>query len=132
MSMTDPIADMLVRIKNGQAMGKVSVKMPSSTVKVSLAHLLKSEGYVTDVAEREIAPGKKELEIALKYYMGKPAIERLVRVSRPGLRRYKGKNDLPKVLGGLGVSVISTSAGMMTDAQARASGLGGEVICAVA
>lgn len=132
MSMTDPIADMFVRIKNGQATGKTSVRLPSSKVKAAIARLLKEEGYVADVIEREIGPGKKELEIALKYYLGKPVIDRLERVSRPGLRKYCGKGDLPKVLGGLGISVISTSAGIMTDAQARARGLGGEVICVVA
>jgi small subunit ribosomal protein S8 len=132
MSMTDPIADMFVRIKNGQATGKTSVRMPSSKVKAAIARLLKDEGYLTDVVERETGPGKKELELALKYYMGKPAIDRLERVSRPGLRRYSGKSDLPKVLGGLGISVVSTSSGIMTDAQARARGLGGEVICLVA
>lgn len=132
MSMTDPIADMFVRIKNGQATGKASVRLPSSKVKAAIARLLKEEGYVADVIEREIGPGKKELEIALKYYLGKPVIDRLERVSRPGLRKYCGKGDLPKVLGGLGISVISTSAGIMTDAEARARGLGGEVICVVA
>jgi small subunit ribosomal protein S8 len=123
---------MFVRIKNGQATGKTSVRLPSSKVKAAIARLLKEEGYVADVIEREIGPGKKELEIALKYYLGKPVIDRLERVSRPGLRKYCGKGDLPKVLGGLGISVISTSAGIMTDAQARARGLGGEVICVVA
>lgn len=132
MSMTDPIADMFVRIKNGQATGKATVRLPSSKVKAAIARLLKDEGYLTDVVERENGPGKKELELALKYYMGKPAIDRLDRVSRPGLRRYRGKDALPKVLGGLGISVVSTSSGIMTDAQARARGLGGEVICVVA
>jgi small subunit ribosomal protein S8 len=132
MSMTDPIADMFVRIKNGQATGKTTVRLPSSKVKAAIARLLKDEGYLTDVVERENGPGKKELELALKYYMGKPAIDRLDRVSRPGLRRYRGKDALPKVLGGLGISVVSTSSGIMTDAQARARGLGGEVICVVA
>jgi small subunit ribosomal protein S8 len=130
--MTDPIADMFVRIKNGQATGKTTVRLPSSKVKAAIARLLKDEGYLTDVVERENGPGKKELELALKYYMGKPAIDRLDRVSRPGLRRYRGKDALPKVLGGLGISVVSTSSGIMTDAQARARGLGGEVICVVA
>lgn len=132
MSMTDPIADMFVRIKNGQATGKTFVRLPSSKVKAAIARLLKDEGYLTDVVERDNGPGKKELELALKYYMGKPAIDRLDRVSRPGLRRYRGKDALPKVLGGLGISVVSTSSGIMTDAQARARGLGGEVICVVA
>jgi len=132
MSMTDPIADMFVRIKNGQAAAKRTVKMPASTIKLAIANLLKAEGYVTDVAVRELPSNKKEIEIALKYYEGKPAIDRLQRVSKPGLRQYRGKSDLPKVLGGLGVSIVSTSAGIMTDAQARAKGLGGEVICLVA
>lgn len=132
MSMTDPIADMFVRIKNGQAAGKQTVKMPASSIKLAIAKLLKAEGYVTDVAVRELASNKKEIEIALKYYEGRPAIDRLQRVSKPGLRQYRGKSGLPKVLAGLGVSIVSTSAGIMTDAQARAKGLGGEVICLVA
>jgi small subunit ribosomal protein S8 len=131
MSMTDPISDMFVRIRNGQAAGKVSVKMPASKVKFAIAKLLKDEGYINDVAVRENG-AKREIEIALKYYLGKPAIDRLERVSRPGLRQYRGKSELPKVLGGLGISIVSTSAGIMTDAQARAKGLGGEVICQVA
>ena len=131
MSMTDPVADMFVRIRNGQAAGKVSVRMPASKAKLAIARLLKDEGYLNDVAERDVE-GKKEIEIALKYYEGRPAIERLERASRPGLRRYRGKTELPKVMGGLGISIISTSSGLMTDAQARAKGLGGEVICLVA
>ena len=131
MSMTDPVADMFVRIRNGLAAGKASVRMPASKVKLAIARLLKHEGYLNDVAERDIE-GKKEIEIALKYYEGRPAIERLERASRPGLRRYRGKTELPKVMGGLGISIISTSSGLMTDAQARAKGLGGEVICLVA
>jgi small subunit ribosomal protein S8 len=122
---------MFVRIRNGLAAGKVSVRMPASKVKLAIARLLKDEGYLNDVAERDIE-GKKEIEIALKYYQGRPAIERLERASRPGLRRYRGKSELPKVLGGLGISIISTSSGLMTDAQARAKGLGGEVIGLVA
>ena len=129
--MTDPVADMFVRIRNGLAAGKASVRMPASKVKLAIARLLKDEGYLNDVAERDIE-GKKEIEIALKYYEGRPAIERLERASRPGLRRYRGKTELPKVMGGLGISIISTSSGLMTDAQARAKGLGGEVICLVA
>ncbi len=132
MSMTDPISDMFVRIRNGQAAGKSSVKMPSSKVKAAIARLLKDEGYLLDVAERDLGGGKRELEIALKYYEGRPAIDRLERVSRPGLRRYRGKDALPKVLGGLGISIVSTSSGIMTDSQARTKGLGGEVICLVA
>ena len=131
MSMTDPISDMFVRIRNGQAAGKVTVKMPASKVKLAIAKLLKDEGYINDVAVRENG-AKREIEIALKYYLGKPAIDRLERVSRPGLRQYRGKAELPKVLGGLGISIVSTSAGIMTDSQARAKGLGGEVICLVA
>ncbi|MEJ5207805.1 MAG: 30S ribosomal protein S8 [Lysobacteraceae bacterium] len=131
MSMTDPIADMLVRIKNAAAVGKTTVKMPSSKVKLAIANVLKDEGYITDA--RVINPGPKpELEIALKYYQGKPVIERLQRASRSSLRAYRGKNDLPKVLGGLGIAIISTSKGIMTDHQARAAGVGGEVICLVA
>lgn len=131
MSMTDPISDMFVRIRNGQASGKATVKMPASKVKLAIAKLLKDEGYINDVAVRDVG-AKREIEIALKYYDGKPAIDRLERVSRPGLRHYRGKDALPKVLGGLGVSIVSTSSGLMTDAQARAKGLGGEVICLVA
>ncbi len=105
--------------------------MPASKVKLAIAKLLKDEGYINDVAVREVGV-KREIEIALKYYDGKPAIDRLERVSRPGLRQYRAKDALPKVLGGLGVSIVSTSSGLMTDAQARAKGLGGEVICLVA
>ena len=131
MSMTDPIADMLVRIKNAAAVGKQTVKMPSSKIKVSIANVLKSEGYITDLRVTEEGV-KAELEIVLKYYEGRPVIERLQRVSRSGLRQYRGKADLPKVLGGLGVAIISTSKGIMTDAQARQQGVGGEVLCFVA
>ncbi len=131
MSMTDPIADMFTRIRNAQAMGKPVVSMPASKLRQALADLLKTEGYVLD-SRRVEAEGKAQLEIKLKYFEGKPAIERIQRVSRPGLRVYRGKEALPKVLGGLGVSIVSTSAGLMTDAQARAKGLGGEVIGRVA
>ncbi len=131
MSMTDPIADMLVRIKNALAVGKQQVSMPASKMKLSIATVLKSEGYIGDF--RVAGEGAKaKLEISLKYYEGKPVIERLERVSRSGLRQYKGKDDLPKVLAGLGVAIISTSQGLMTDRQARAAGVGGEVICLVA
>lgn len=131
MSMTDPIADMLVRIKNAAAVGKPTVKMPSSKIKVAIANVLKEEGYIADA--RVIQNGAKaELEIALKYYQGKPVIEVLQRVSRSGLRQYRGKDALPKVLGGLGIAIISTSKGIMTDAQARQQGVGGEVLCVVA
>jgi small subunit ribosomal protein S8 len=131
MSMTDPIADMFVRIRNGQAVGRASVSMPSSRTKLAIANLLKDEGYIADA--RVIENGAKaELEIVLKYYDGKPVIERLQRISRPGLRQYRGKDALPKVLGGLGVSIITTSKGVMTDRKARELGLGGEVIALVA
>ncbi|KQZ62792.1 MULTISPECIES: 30S ribosomal protein S8 [unclassified Lysobacter] len=132
MSMTDPIADMLVRIKNAAAVRKQTVKMPSSKVKVAIAAVLKDEGYILDSRVTQTGPGKAELEISLKYYEGKPVIERLQRYSRSGLRQYRGKDALPKVLGGLGVAIISTSKGIMTDAQARQQGVGGEVLCFVA
>lgn len=131
MSMTDPIADMLVRIKNALAVGKQTVKMPSSKMKLAIAGVLKSEGYIVDSRVNEV-DGKPVLEIVLKYYEGKPVIERLQRVSRSGLRQYRGKDALPKVLDGLGIAIISTSKGIMTDRQARAAGVGGEVICLVA
>lgn len=130
MSMQDPIADMLTRIRNGQAANKVSVKMPSAKLKVAIAKLLKDEGYITDYAVAGEA--KPELEITLKYFQGKPVVETIQRVSRPGLRIYKGKNELPKVMGGLGVAIVSTSQGLMTDRAARQAGMGGEVICYVA
>ena len=131
MSMTDPIADMLVRIKNAAAVRKQTVKMPSSKIKTAIAGVLKDEGYIADF---RVTPNgaKAELEIVLKYYEGKPVIEKLQRVSRSGLRQYRGKDALPKVLGGLGVAIISTSKGIMTDAQARQQGVGGEVLCFVA
>ena len=131
MSMTDPIADMFTRIRNAQAVGRQTVSMPASKLRAALADLLKAEGYVLDSRRSEEA-GKAHLEIKLKYFDGKPAIERIERVSRPGLRVYRGTATLPKVLGGLGISIVSTSAGLMTDAQARAKGLGGEVIGRVA
>ena len=131
MSMTDPIADMLVRIKNALAVGKPAVSMPLSQLKLAIANVLRQEGYIGDV--RTSGEGAKaKLEIALKYYEGKPVIERLERVSKSSLRQYKGKDELPKVLAGLGVAIISTSQGLMTDRQARAAGVGGEVICLVA
>ena len=131
MSMTDPIADMLVRIKNALAVGKPQVSMPASKMKLAIANVLKSEGYIGEF--RVVGEGAKaKLEVSLKYYEGKPVIERIERVSRSGLRKYKGKDDLPKVLAGLGVAIISTSQGLMTDRQARAAGVGGEVICLVA
>src|SRR5690606_1857554 len=131
MSMTDPIADMLVRIRNAAAVGKPTVKMPSSKTKVAIANVLKDEGYIAGL--RVIENGAKaELEIELKYYEGRPVIEQLMRVSRSGLRQYRGKDALPTVLGGLGIAIISTSKGIMTDAQARQQGVGGEVLCFVA
>jgi small subunit ribosomal protein S8 len=132
MSMTDPIADMLVRIRNAAAVGKPTVKMPSSKTKVAIANVLKDEGYIADLRVTATDNNKSELEIVLKYFEGKPVIERLSRVSRSGLRHYRGKNDLPKVLDGLGVAIISTSKGIMTDSQARHQGVGGEVLCFVA
>ena len=132
MSMTDPIADMLVRIRNAAAVGKTTVKMPSSKIKVSIAKVLQDEGYILGSTVNDIGGGKSELQIELKYYEGKPVIEQLKRFSRSGLRQYRGKDALPKVLGGLGVAIISTSKGIMTDAQARQQGVGGEVLCFVA
>ncbi|ABI85841.1 MULTISPECIES: 30S ribosomal protein S8 [Burkholderiaceae] len=131
MSMSDPIADMLTRIRNAQMVEKVSVAMPSSKVKVAIAQVLKDEGYIDDFAVK--AEGaKSELNIALKYYAGRPVIERLERVSKPGLRVYRGRNDIPQVMNGLGVAIVSTPKGVMTDRKARATGVGGEVICYVA
>jgi len=130
MSMTDPIADMLTRIRNGQKARKLSVTMPSSTAKAAVAKVLKDEGYVTDFSETADGP-KKELTVELKYYEGKAVIEQVKRVSKPGLRIYRSMDDLPKVLGGLGVAIVSTSAGVMSDRQAREQGIGGEVLCIV-
>jgi small subunit ribosomal protein S8 len=131
MSMSDPIADMLTRIRNAQMVEKVSVEMPSSKVKVAIAQVLKDEGYIDDFAVKSDG-AKAELNIALKYYAGRPVIERLERVSKPGLRVYRGRNDIPQVMNGLGVAIVSTPKGVMTDRKARASGVGGEVICYVA
>jgi len=131
MSMTDPIADMLTRIRNAQMAEKLAVTMPSSKIKVSIAKVLKDEGYIDDFAVRDNA-GKAELDIALKYYAGRPVIERIERVSKPGLRVYKGKDSLPRVMNGLGVAIVSTPKGVMTDRKARASNVGGEVLCVVA
>ncbi|OUR66017.1 30S ribosomal protein S8 [Bermanella sp. 47_1433_sub80_T6] len=129
MSMQDTLADMLTRIRNAQGAGKATVAMPSSKVKVSVAEVLKNEGYIADFAiDGDV---KSTLSIDLKYYEGKPVIERIVRVSRPGLRTYKSSTELPKVEAGLGISIISTSKGIMTDRAARAAGIGGEVICTV-
>jgi small subunit ribosomal protein S8 len=131
MSMSDPIADMLTRIRNAQMVEKVSVTMPSSKIKVAIAQVLKDEGYVEGFVVRN-ETGKAELEIALKYYAGKPVIVRIERVSRPGLRIYRGRNDIPQVMNGLGVAIVTTPQGVMTDRKARASGVGGEVLCVVA
>ncbi len=130
MSMTDPIADFLTRIRNGQRSGKPEVGMPASRIKLALAKVLKEEGYIEDFALGDDA-GKSTLTLRLKYYHGRPVIDRLERVSRPGLRVYKGKDDLPRILGGMGVAIISTSRGVMTDREARAAGHGGEVLCIV-
>ena len=128
--MTDPISDMLTRIRNGQAVSKAAVSMPSSGLKNAIAGVLKDEGYITDFSVDE-ADGKPVLTVELKYHEGRPVIEKLQRASRPGLRLYKGKNALPSVQGGLGVAIISTSRGVMSDRQARAAGEGGEVLCTV-
>ncbi len=130
MSMSDPISDMLTRIRNGQNSRKVTVTMPSSNVKVAIAGVLKEEGFIEDFAVNK-EDSKTELTITLKYYMNKPVITRLSRASRPGLRKYKGADDLPKVIGGMGIAVISTSKGVMTDRAARAAGHGGEVLCTI-
>ena len=131
MSMTDPIADMLTRIRNALAAGKLVVAIPSYKQKLAIANLLKEEGYINDASVQDI-DGKPVLEINLKYYEGKPVIDLIQRVSRPGLRVYKGKDDLPKVMDGLGIAVVSTSNGLMTDRAARKAGHGGEVVCYVA
>jgi small subunit ribosomal protein S8 len=131
MSMSDPIADMLTRIRNAQGVQKTNVSMPSSKVKVAIANVLKDEGYIEDFAV-STEGGKSELNIGLKYYVGRPVIERIERVSRPGLRIYKGKDEIPQVMNGLGVAIVSTPQGVMTDRKARATGVGGEVICYVA
>jgi len=135
MSMSDPISDMLTRIRNAQMVGHTDVSMPASRLKASIAQVLKDEGYIEDFAIREKsgdAPAKKELRIGLKYYAGRPVIERLERVSKPGLRVYRGRDDIPRVMNGLGVAILSTSRGVMTDRKARADGVGGEVLCIVA
>lgn len=131
MSMSDPISDMLTRIRNAQQAGKVLVAMPSSKLKVAIARVLKDEGYVEDFAVRENG-AKPTLEIGLKYYAGRPVIERIERVSKPGLRVYKGSAAIPRVMNGLGVAIVSTPKGVMTDRKARATNVGGEVLCYVA
>ncbi len=131
MSMSDPIADMLTRIRNAQQVDKVSVAMPSSKLKAAIAQVLKDEGYIGDF-QVKAEGGKAQLEISLKYYAGRPVIERIERVSRPGLRVYKGRHNIPQVMNGLGVAIVTTPQGVMTDRKARASGIGGEVLCYVA
>jgi small subunit ribosomal protein S8 len=131
MSMSDPIADMLTRIRNAQIVQKAAVTMPSSKLKIAIAQVLKDEGYIDGFAVR--AEGvKSELEITLKYYAGRPVIERIERVSRPGLRIYKGRDAIPQVMNGLGVAIVTTPKGVMTDRKARQTGVGGEVLCYVA
>lgn len=130
MSMTDPIADMLTRLRNGLAAGKAEVNMPASKLKKAIADVLTEEGFLSGSSEKDI-DGKPVLTIVLKYYEGKPVIESINRVSRPGLRVYKGKDELPKVKGGLGIAVVSTSGGVMADRAARKAGHGGEVLCFV-
>ncbi len=131
MSMTDPVADMLTRIRNAQTVGKITVNMPASKLKNSIAQVLKDEGYIDAFTLRE-NEGKPQLVISLKYHAGHPVIERIERVSRPGLRIYRGRDDIPKVMNGLGIAIVSTSKGVMTDRRARAAGIGGEVLCIVA
>lgn len=131
MSMSDPIADMLTRIRNAQESEKQSVAIPASKLKAAIANVLKDEGYIEDFAVRENA-GKPLIEINLKYYAGKPVIEKIERISRPGLRIYRPGRDLPRVMNGLGIAIVSTSRGVMTDRKARGLGVGGEVLCIVA
>ncbi len=128
--MTDPIADMLTRIRNGLSAGKTNVTMPLSKMKQSVAQVLKDEGYITEFSQSEV-DGKPALDVELKYFQGKPVIEKVSRVSRPGLRIYKATDELPKIMAGLGIAIISTSKGVMTDRAARKAGHGGEVICYV-
>ena len=131
MSMSDPIADMLTRIRNAQMVEKATVSMPASKLKAAIAQVLKDEGYIDGFKVVNDA-GKNQLEIALKYYAGRPVIERIERVSRPGLRVYKGRDGIPQVMNGLGVAIVTTPRGVMTDRKARAEGVGGEVLCYVA
>jgi small subunit ribosomal protein S8 len=131
MSMTDPISDMLTRIRNAQLAEKATVQMPASKVKLAIAKVLKDEGYIEGFAMVG-EETRRQLEIALKYYAGRPVIEKIERVSKPGLRIYKGKDDIPRVMNGLGIAIVSTSRGVMTDRKARATGVGGEVLCIVA
>jgi len=131
MSINDPIGDFLTRIRNGQQARKKTVTSPSSTVRAAIARVLKDEGYIADFSEAAEPGNKKTITVTLKYYQGKPVIERLERVSTPSLRVYKGKTEVPKVLGGLGVAILTTPQGVLSDRQARAAGVGGEVICVV-
>ena len=131
MSMSDPIADMLTRIRNAQMVGHREVMMPASKLKSSIASVLKDEGYIEDFTQRE-KDGKSELVVSLKYYADRPVIEKIERISKPGLRVYKGRDSLPKVMNGLGIAILSTSRGVMTDSKARAAGVGGEGLCIVA
>lgn len=132
MAMSDPIADMLTRIRNAQMAEKSAVTMPSSKLKTAIAAVLKEEGYVEDYAVKAVAGNKSTLEIALKYHAGRPVIEKIERVSKPGLRIYKGSGDIPRVMNGLGIAIVSTPKGVMTDRRARATHVGGEVLCIVA
>ncbi|MBB5020502.1 small subunit ribosomal protein S8 [Chitinivorax tropicus] len=132
MSMHDPIADMLTRIRNAQRSAKAAVSMPSSKLKIAIAKVLKDEGYIDAFSVTDLGSGKSALEIGLKYYDGRPVIDRIERVSRPGLRVYKGVGEIPLVMNGLGVAIVSTSKGVMTDRKARATGIGGELLCVVA
>ena len=131
MSMSDPIADLLTRIRNAQMVAKATVSVPASNIKVAIAQVLKDEGYIDNFAVTG-EPAKPQLEVALKYYAGKPVIEHIERVSRPGLRIYKGRHDIPNVMNGLGVAIVTTPKGVMTDRKARQAGVGGEVLCYVA
>jgi len=129
--MTDPISDMLTRIRNGLSANKVTVSMPSSTMKIAIANVLEAEGYITGHKVEDKENNKKDLIVELKYFQGAPVIDKIKRVSRPGLRIYKGKDDIPNVMGGLGIAIISTSKGLMTDRAARKEGCGGEILCSV-
>ncbi len=132
MSMTDPIADMLTRIRNAQTAAKIQVTMPASKLKAAIAQVLRDEGYIADFAVAPTAPGKAELTVILKYFEGQPVIDRIDRISKPGRRVFRGKGGLPKVMSGLGIAIVSTPKGLMSDRAARAAGHGGEVLCVVA
>jgi len=132
MCMTDPIADMLTRIRNAQTAAKTQVTMPASKLKAAVAQVLRDEGYITDFTVAPTAPGKAELTVILKYFEGRPVIERIDRISKPGRRVFRGKSNLPRVINGLGVAIVSTPKGLMSDRAARAAGHGGEVLCVVA